>query len=58
MRYDEAIKYYLRSNSIDPNKWHEPYLQIGICFKRDKEYEKSITYLNKANSINKMWKII
>ena len=52
MRYDEAIKYYLRSNSIDPNR-HEPYLQIGICFKRDKEYEKSITYLNKANSINK-----
>ncbi len=52
MRYEEAIKYYLRCISLDPNR-HEPYLQIGICYKRDKDFERSITYLNKANTINK-----
>tara|TARA_A100001015_G_scaffold320260_1_gene445979 strand:- start:32 stop:520 length:489 start_codon:yes stop_codon:yes gene_type:complete len=52
MRFEEAIKYYNRCILVDPNR-HEPYLQIGICYKKDKNYEESITYLSKANTVNK-----
>ena len=52
MRFEEAIKYYNRCIFVDPNR-HEPYLQIGICYKKDKNYEESITYLSKANTVSK-----
>lgn len=47
LNFDLAIKYYMRCSQINEKKY-EPHHQIGICYKRMREYDYSISSFNTA----------
>ncbi len=50
LNFKKAIEFY--ENCLKLNlKRHEPFHQLGICYRLIREYEKSIYYLNKAIEI-------
>ena len=49
--FDKAIEYYENCSKINTNKF-EPYHQIGICYKQLRNYEDSISNLEKALEIS------
>lgn len=50
LNFYEAIKFYNNCVKLDFNK-HEPFHQIGVCYRLIREYEKSEISLNKALAI-------
>ena len=50
LNFKEAIKFYNNCANLDFNR-HEPFHQIGVCYRLIREYEKSEISLNKALAI-------
>ena len=50
LNFKEAIKFYNNCAKLDLNR-HEPFHQIGVCYRLIREYEKSEISLNKALAI-------
>ena len=50
LNFKEAIKFYNNCAKLDFNR-HEPFHQIGVCYRLIREYEKSEISLNKALAI-------
>ena len=50
LNFKEAIKFYNNCTKFDFNR-HEPFHQIGVCYRLIREYEKSEISLNKAIAI-------
>ena len=52
LNFDEAIRYYNNCTKLESNK-HEPFHQMGVCYRLIREYEKSEICLNKAIAIKR-----
>ena len=50
LNFKEAIRFYNNCAKLDFNR-HEPFHQIGVCYRLIREYEKSEISLNKALAI-------
>ena len=50
LNFKEAIKFYNNCAKLDFNR-HEPFHQLGVCYRLIREYEKSEISLNKALAI-------
>ena len=50
LNFEKAIEYYENCTRLNRNR-HEPYHQIGVCYRLVRDYQKSILNLNNALSI-------